>query len=397
MDDRLADESDATLRARAAAADAGARVPDQARHARRLRRCRRSTSSPAIDPWFLSQMHELVEAEREYARWRETVDDRLMRRMKRLGFSDRQLAQLRGETERAVRAHRWALGVRPTYKMVDTCAGEFPSSTPYLYWSYDEENEAPRSGRAVGGDPGQRAESHRAGGGVRLLLRARGARAAAGRVRDDHDQLESRRPSPRTSTRRTSCTSSRSRFEDVLEIVEREQPIGVIVQLGGQTPLKLTRPLEAAGVRILGTSPDAIDIAEDRRRFDEIARRLGIRQPENGTATSVDEAVAVAGRVGYPVLVRPSYVLGGRAMEIVYDETSLREYFARAVLRVGGASGAHRPLPGGCLRGGRGRDRRRRARGDRRRDAAHRGRRHPLRRLGVRAAAVPDRRAATRR
>src|SRR5690606_25167532 len=119
-------------------------------------------------------------------------------------------------------------------------------------------------------------------------------------------------------------------FEDVLEIVQREQPRGVIVQLGGQTPLKLTRQLEAAGVAILGTSPDAIDVAEDRRRFDAIARRLGIRQPENGTATSVEESVEVAARTGYPVLVRPSYVLGGRAMEIVYDEAQLRGYFERA-------------------------------------------------------------------
>src|SRR5690606_31049370 len=121
-------------------------------------------------------------------------------------------------------------------------------------------------------------------------------------------------------------------FEDVLEIVTREQPIGVIVQLGGQTPLKLTRQLEEAGVPILGTSPDAIDVAEDRKRFDAIARKLQIRQPENGTATSVEESVAIANRVGYPVLVRPSYVLGGRAMEIVYDEPQLREYFERAVL-----------------------------------------------------------------
>jgi len=214
--------------------------------------------------------------------------------------------------------------------MVDTCAGEFPSTTPYLYSSYDEESEAPRSGRPsiviLGSGP------NRIGQGVEfdyccvravLALRDRGyetimVNSNPETVSTDFDTSDKLYFEPLT-------------FEDVLEIVEREQPLGVIVQLGGQTPLKLTRQLEAAGVRILGTSPDAIDIAEDRRRFDEIARRLEIRQPENGTATNIDEAAGIAERIGYPVLVRPSYVLGGRAMEIVYDEPSLRGYFARAV------------------------------------------------------------------
>jgi carbamoyl-phosphate synthase large subunit len=281
-----------------------------------------------IDPWFLRELRDLVEAEQWYALLPE-VDVRSLRRMKRLGFSDRQLAMLRDESESAVRERRHALGLRPAYKMVDTCAGEFPSSTPYLYGSYDEESEAPRSGRKsvviLGSGP------NRIGQGVEfdyccvravLALREQGyetimVNSNPETVSTDFDTSDKLYFEPLT-------------LEDVLEIVEREQPIGVVVQLGGQTPLKLTRGLEAAGVRILGTSPDSIDIAEDRRRFEAIARELDIRQPENGTATSVDEAVEAAARIGYPVLVRPSYVLGGRAMQIVYDEAELREYFVTA-------------------------------------------------------------------
>ncbi|HEX6809937.1 MAG TPA: carbamoyl-phosphate synthase large subunit [Gemmatimonadaceae bacterium] len=281
-----------------------------------------------IDPWFLNQMMELIEAERDYAAL-PAVDARALRRMKRLGFSDRQLAALRGETEHAVRAQRWAAGVRPVYKMVDTCAGEFPSATPYLYSSYDEESEAPPTGRRsvviLGSGP------NRIGQGVEfdyccvravMALRERGfetimINSNPETVSTDFDTSDKLYFEPLT-------------FEDVLEIVDREQPVGVIVQLGGQTPLKLTRALEAAGVTILGTSPDAIDIAEDRRRFEAIARETGVNQPASGTATSIDEAAGIATRIGYPVLVRPSYVLGGRAMMIVYDEASLREYFDRA-------------------------------------------------------------------
>jgi carbamoyl-phosphate synthase large subunit len=282
----------------------------------------------AIDPWFLEQMHELVTAEQEYAALTDvTADD--VRRMKRMGFSDSQLGDLHGESEDAARGRRWSFGIRPSYKIVDTCAGEFPSSTPYLYSSYDEENEAPRTGRRsvviLGSGP------NRIGQGVEfdyccvravMALRDRGFEAIMinsnpETVSTDYDVSDKLYFEPLT-------------LEDVLEIVQREQPLGVIVQLGGQTPLKLTRPLEAAGVRILGTSPDAIDIAEDRKRFERIARELDIRQPENGTASSVEEAVAVATRVGFPVLVRPSYVLGGRAMMIVYDEASLRDYFETA-------------------------------------------------------------------
>jgi carbamoyl-phosphate synthase large subunit len=290
-----------------------------------------------IDPWFLSQMHSLVEEERAYAALPE-VDEVAMRRMKRRGFSDRQLAVLRGETGGEARERRWALGVRPVYKMVDTCAGEFPSATPYLYSCYDEESEAPPSGREpviiLGSGPnriGQGVEFDYCCVRAALALRQQGyetimVNSNPETVSTDFDISDKLYFEPLT-------------LEDVLEIVHREQPRGVIVQLGGQTPLKLTRPLEAAGVRILGTSPDAIDIAEDRRRFDVIARATGVQQPPNGTATSVDEAVKVAEEVGYPVLVRPSYVLGGRAMQIVYDEPSLRAYFESAA-RVS----EHRPV-----------------------------------------------------
>jgi carbamoyl-phosphate synthase large subunit len=282
----------------------------------------------AIDPWFLEQMRELVEAERWYAEL-DAIGADEVRRMKRMGFSDAQLGELRATSEQDAREQRWALGVRPSYKMVDTCAGEFPSMTPYLYGSYDEESEGPRTGRKsvviLGSGP------NRIGQGVEFdycCVRAVMALRAVGyetimvnsnpeTVSTDYDTSDKLYFEPLT-------------LEDVLEIVQREQPVGVIVQLGGQTPLKLTRPLEAAGVRILGTSPDAIDIAEDRRRFEKIVRELKLEQPPNGTATSVAEAVEAAERIGYPVLVRPSYVLGGRAMQIVYDSASLRGYFATA-------------------------------------------------------------------
>ena len=282
----------------------------------------------AIDRWFLAQMHELIEAERWFTGL-ESMDANSLRRMKQLGFSDRQLADLRDGLETDVRALRWSLGVRPAYKMVDTCAGEFPSATPYLYGSYDEESEGPRSGRPsvviLGSGPiriGQGVEFDYCCVRAAMALRERGyetimINSNPETVSTDFDTSDKLYFEPLT-------------LEDVLEVVDREQPMGVIVQLGGQTPLKLTRGLEAAGVRILGTSPDSIDAAEDRRRFEAIAREIGLTQPPNGTATSVDEALEAAERIGYPVLVRPSYVLGGRAMQIVYDPPSLEEYFAKA-------------------------------------------------------------------
>ena len=281
-----------------------------------------------IDPWFLSQMVELVEAERAFAELPLVTRDVLWR-MKRMGFSDRQLGDLRGETEAAARAERIELGIVPAYKMVDTCAGEFPSATPYLYSSYDEESEAPKTGKKsvviLGSGPnriGQGVEFDYCCVRAALALREQGyetimINSNPETVSTDFDISDKLYFEPLT-------------LEHVLDIVEREQPLGVIVQLGGQTPLKLTHGLSSAGVHILGTQPDAIDIAEDRRRFDAIARSLGIKQPDNGTATSIDEAIAAAERIGYPVLVRPSYVLGGRAMEIVYDRPSLTGYFERA-------------------------------------------------------------------
>src|SRR5437868_4544597 len=281
-----------------------------------------------IDPWFLSQMSELLEAERAFAAL-DSVDKAALWRMKRMGFADKQLADLRGESESAARARRLGFGIVPAYKMVDTCAGEFPSATPYLYSSYDEESEAPRTGKQsvviLGSGPnriGQGVEFDYCCVRAALALREQGyetimINSNPETVSTDFDISDKLYFEPLT-------------LEHVLDIIDREQPLGVIVQLGGQTPLKLTSGLAKAGVRILGTQPDAIDIAEDRRRFDGIARRLGIRQPENGTATSLDEAVEAAERIGYPVLVRPSYVLGGRAMEIVYDEASSRQYFERA-------------------------------------------------------------------
>jgi carbamoyl-phosphate synthase large subunit len=287
-----------------------------------------------IDPWFLSQLEELVEAERWFAARLSSSDDdeerAALRRMKRMGFADRQLAELRGTSEEAIRALRHRLGLRPAYKTVDTCAGEFPSSTPYLYSCYDEENEAaPAEGRQtvviLGSGPnriGQGVEFDYCCVRAALAFREMGYRTVMVNsnpetVSTDFDISDALYFEPLT-------------LEDVLEIVALERPIGVVVQLGGQTPLRLAKGLEAAGVRILGTSPEAIDRAEDRGRFERIARELGVAQPPSGVAFSEAEALAVAQRVGYPVLVRPSYVLGGRAMEIVYDDASLQRYFAVA-------------------------------------------------------------------
>ncbi len=283
-----------------------------------------------IDPWFLFQMEELLEAERWFAALPPGEPGAAeLRRMKRMGFSDWQLGTLRGTSEEAVRKTRWRLGVHPAYKTVDTCAGEFPSATPYLYSSYDAENESEPLGAQgiviLGSGP------NRIGQGVEfdyccvragLAFRELGFKTVMinsnpETVSTDFDISDKLYFEPLT-------------LEDVLEITRWERPKGVVVQLGGQTPLRLTKPLEAAGVPILGTAPDSIDIAEDRGRFEALADRLGVTQPANGTARSVAEAVKVAERIGFPVLVRPSYVLGGRAMEIVYDQGSLRDYFEKA-------------------------------------------------------------------
>jgi carbamoyl-phosphate synthase large subunit len=285
-----------------------------------------------IDPWFVDQWLQLLEAE---DRWSGLQDsDEVLQRaglveMKRQGFSDAQLAPLWGEDEATARTRRQAWNIRPAYKMVDTCAGEFPAATPYLYSSYDEESEVPARGdntvMILGSGPnriGQGVEFDYCCVRAALALRDAGYRTVMVNsnpetVSTDFDVSDVLYFEPLT-------------LEDVLEIVHVEQPLGVIVQLGGQTPLSLARALEAAGVPILGTPPEAIDEAEDRGRFERLATSLGVRQPPSGIAFGEDEALEIAERVGYPVLVRPSYVLGGRAMEIVYDPPSLRDYFGRA-------------------------------------------------------------------
>jgi carbamoyl-phosphate synthase large subunit len=336
-DDRLQDDS-------LASALAALRTPTPERVFQIKRALRLGASVDAvaertgIDRWFLHQLAELLEAEE---RWRAlgpstgrgaSDEDRraAFRTMKRNGFSDRQLGELWGLSEAEIRRQRHRLGVRPAYKTVDTCAGEFPSSTPYLYSSYDEENEAlgtaERTIVILGSGPnriGQGVEFDYCCVRAAIAFRELGYRTVMVNsnpetVSTDFDISDALYFEPLT-------------LEDVLEIVQVERPLGVVVQLGGQTPLRLARGLEAEGVRILGTSSEAIDAAEDRGRFEALTRELGVAQPPSGVAFSVDEAVAVATRVGYPALVRPSYVLGGRAMEIVYDESSLRGYFDRAV------------------------------------------------------------------
>jgi carbamoyl-phosphate synthase large subunit len=282
-----------------------------------------------IDIWFIAQLAELVGAERRYSDLA-GVERADLLAMKRLGFSDRQLAELRGESEEAVRDRRWGMELHPVYNTVDTCAGEFPAETPYLYSTYAEENESVRSDRRkaviLGSGPnriGQGVEFDYCCVQAALALREAGwetimVNSNPETVSTDFDISDKLYFEPLT-------------LEDVLEIVRLERPDGVIVQLGGQTPLKLAGALERLGVPILGTSVDSIDAAEDRERFEELARRLGIEQPPNGLATDVDGAAGIAERIGYPVLLRPSYVLGGRGMVIVYDEPGLRDYFERAV------------------------------------------------------------------
>ncbi len=283
----------------------------------------------AMDPWFIAQLRELVDAEAWFSALTSFGGDEL-RWMKRLGFSDRQLARMRESSEKELRELRQSYGVRPTYHMVDTCGGEFPAATPYLYSAYEDHTEAPASDREkiiiLGSGPnriGQGIEFDYCCVQAALALRADGfetimVNSNPETVSTDFDISDKLYFEPLT-------------LEDVIEIVEREQPIGVIVQLGGQTPLKLAKSLEDLGVPILGTTVDAIDRAEDRDRFAELCREIGAAMPPNGIAVSTEAAVEIAQRIGYPVLVRPSYVLGGRAMEIVYDEPSLRDYFERAV------------------------------------------------------------------
>ncbi len=286
----------------------------------------------AIDPWFLGQIRRLVDVEERLrgAGGLEALDLPLLATAKRNGFSDRQIAAATGTDERTVRRRREDLGLRPVYRRVDTCAAEFEAFTPYFYSTWGEEDEVRPTDRRkimiLGSGP------NRIGQGIEFdyccvhaayALREMGfetimVNSNPETVSTDYDTSDRLYFEPLT-------------FEDVLSIYERERPEGVIVQLGGQTPLNLAGDLARAGVRILGTSPDSIDRAEDRERFKEIVERLRLRQPESEMATSPEGAVLAARRLGYPVLVRPSYVLGGRAMEIVYDDDALRKFAEKAV------------------------------------------------------------------
>ena len=295
-----------------------------------------------IDIWFLENVRQIIEEEAALRDRRERFrglgndakvpgdEEEALRRAKSMGFSDRRLASLFGMSEDSVRALRLRAGIRPGFRRVDTCGAEFEAYTPYFYSSYDEENEAAPSSRKkvviLGGGP------NRIGQGIEFdyccvhgvfALREEGYEAIMVNcnpetVSTDYDTSDRLYFEPLTK-------------EDVLAIIAQEKPIGVIVQFGGQTPLKLSVPLEKEGVPIIGTSPDSIDRAEDRERFKELLDLLGLKQPPNGIARSADEAVTIAGRIGYPVLLRPSYVLGGRAMEIVHDEEGMRQYLNRAV------------------------------------------------------------------
>jgi len=280
-----------------------------------------------IDHWFLDQIQQIADVKERIVAG---LDTETLREAKRTGFSDARIAELRGTTEAAVRERRHADGILPVYKRVDTCAAEFDSHTPYLYSTYEQECEADPTDRRkvliLGSGP------NRIGQGIEFdyccchgsfAFREEGfetimVNCNPETVSTDYDTSDRLYFEPLT-------------FEDVMNVIERERPEGVVIQFGGQTPLRLAVPLHRAGVKILGTSPDAVDLAEDRRRFSALLTELGIPQPESGTATSLEEATVVAARIGYPVLVRPSYVLGGRAMAIVYDASHLEEYVREAV------------------------------------------------------------------
>ncbi|MGZ8380654.1 MAG: carbamoyl-phosphate synthase large subunit [Nitrospira sp.] len=288
-----------------------------------------------IDPWFLDQVRQLVDFEHmlagHAANPADVLGSELLWEAKELGFSDDRIAQLLRCEPGAVQTARTQPGARGvTYKRVDTCAAEFESQTPYLYSTYGRECEARPSNRQkvviLGGGP------NRIGQGIEFDYCCVHAAMA---LREEAVDTIMVNCNPETVSTDYD-TSDRLYFEplsheDVLNIVHREQPLGVVLQFGGQTPLKLALPLSKAGVKILGTSPDAIDLAEDRERFRELLNRLGLRQAESGIARSIEEAVQIAGRISYPVMVRPSYVLGGRSMQIVYDEAGLLEYMHSAV------------------------------------------------------------------
>ncbi len=289
------------------------------------------TELSRIDPWFLAQIEDLVQTEDEVRKLKlEALKPETLRRLKRKGFADSRIASLVDAPEAFVRDHRLKAGITPVFKRVDTCAAEFATTTAYLYSTYEEECEADPSERKkimiLGGGP------NRIGQGIEFdycCVHAALAAREAGfetimvncnpeTVSTDYDTSDRLYFEPVT-------------FEDVMAIVDRERPFGIIVQYGGQTPLKLARALEKAGAPIIGTSPDSIDLAEDRERFQSLVSKLKLKQPPNATARNADEAVTLAADVGFPLVVRPSYVLGGRAMDVVYNEDELRTYMREAV------------------------------------------------------------------
>jgi carbamoyl-phosphate synthase large subunit len=282
-----------------------------------------------IDPWFLHQLKEIVDAEDELKKSTPSVE--LLRAAKKMGFADRALASFWKMTELEIRQWREREKIIPVYKLVDTCAAEFEAYTPYYYSTYETENETrPSTKRKVaiiGGGP------NRIGQGIEFDYCCVHASFA---LREEGVESIMINSNPETVS--TDYDTSDKLFfepvtlEDVLHILQTEKPEGVIAQFGGQTPLNLARGLEAAGIKIMGTSPDSIDLAEDRDRFQEIVRKLNLNQPDNDTARDVEKALQVAERIGYPVLVRPSYVLGGRSMEIVYDPETLSSFMERALL-----------------------------------------------------------------
>jgi len=285
-----------------------------------------------IDPWFLAQIKDIVDIELwlEAGQTLDGLDKDTLFRLKQKGFADRRLAKLLKTTDTAVREKRRALGIRPVYKRVDTCAGEFATNTAYMYSTYEEECEAQPTDRkkimVLGGGP------NRIGQGIEFDYCCVHAALA---MREDGYETIMVNCNPETVSTDYD-TSDRLYFEpltleDVLEIVDKEKPVGVIVQYGGQTPLKLALDLEANGVPIVGTSPDMIDAAEDRERFQKLLNDLGLRQPPNRTARTEEEALTLAAEIGYPLVVRPSYVLGGRAMEIVHEQRDLERYMREAV------------------------------------------------------------------
>ena len=284
-----------------------------------------------IDPWFLAQIADLIQREQALAGCKlADLSGEALRELKRCGFSDRRLGKLLGTTQHEVRKRRWALAIHPVYKRVDTCAAEFATDTAYQYSTYEDECEANPSNRdkimVLGGGP------NRIGQGIEFEYCCVHAAMA---LREDGYETIMVNCNPETVSTDYD-TSDRLYFEpltleDVLEIVRVEKPLGVIVQFGGQTPLKLARDLAANGVPIIGTSPDAIDCAEDRERFQKLLQELKLLQPPNRTARSAEEALRLAEEIGYPLVVRPSYVLGGRAMEIVHEQADLERYMREAV------------------------------------------------------------------